>query len=356
MHLPRLQRAGLALLPLVTVAPAAIEGPAYAPADGTTLVRTFTLSLDVSVDDSETLINGSGDMAPEIESDTSFVRTLAVTDRIASSADGRPTALERTYDTVSMEIESPMKMSMMGQVTEANLAFEGTSALDARGVKFTWDAESDAFKRAWSDDEGDAEMLEGLTEDLDMRGMLPSGDVAVGDSWEVDPATFVDIVFAGGDLSFEMTSTGDAAPPGMGSAEDQTDGRESWQELEDSTVTATLGEPESSGDSRIAVIAFEVDLSANADNEEDMLEAIEAQAPGAGVDIETATTKSYLEGKGVLKWDMAAGHAISLTFSGDVSAEIEQIASISMGGQEMAIESTTETSGTINLEVSVSAE
>ncbi len=356
MHLPLLHRAGLALLPLVAAAPAAIDAPAYAPADGITLVRTFTLTQETSVDDSETLINGSSDMAPEIESDTSIVRTLAVTDRIASSAEGRPTAFERTYDTVSIDVKSPMKLSMMGQLTEAELAFEGTSALDSRGVKFNWDAESGSYKRAWSDDEGDTEMLEGLNEDLDMRGMLPGGDAAMGDSWEVDPAVFVDLVFAGGDLSFEMTSTGDTPPPGMGDVADQTDGHESWEELEDSTVTATLAEPESSGESRIAVIEFEVDITAIADNSDDMREAIESQAPGAGVDIETATTRSFLEGKGVLKWDLAAGHAVSLTFSGEISAEQEQVASISMGGQEMAIESNTESSGTINLEVSVSAE
>ena len=348
------QRASLALLPLIAAAPAAIQAPAYAPKDGSTLVKSFVLTMNTAIDDSTTLVNGDDSQSPSIESETLIVRKLQVSDHIVSCESGRPTKLVRSYDGLGINIESPLQMS--GPVSvEADLAFEGVSPLDALEVEFTWDSDAETYKRAWVGGEGDSSHLDGLAEDLDLRALLPDGEVSVGDSWAVDPEAFVDLLYSGGDLSFEMSSTGDSPPAGVGNIEDQPSPRESFDKLGDCKVTARLAEPRSDGGRRLAVISFTADLEGSLDNSEAVLKTLGEMVPGGTFNVELANTDTFVEGKGEMLWDMAAGHAASLTFEGELTASQEQRASLSFGGQELDIESTTNTSGTVELKVEISA-
>lgn len=347
-----LKHAAVAVLPLLLASHAPVDSPAFAPEEGTTLTKSYTLVITSEMDDTTMTMNGDDSMSPEMEVTSTTTRTLVVTDEIVSMGDGQPKVLNRGFDTLGLEVHSPVSMSMQGMDIDADMHHTGTSPLDSKSVKFSWDADAEAYTRAWIDDDSDAAPLEGLIEDMDMRGLLPGADASVGDTWDVEPSVIINILFAGGDLSWEMESVGDDPPMGMGGEDEQVASREAWLELSESNVIARLGEPRSDGDRRLAVIEFEVEIEALQDITEQVRESLEKSLPaGAQVDIQFADNESILEGKGVLLWDIAGGHAVSLEFSGDTTTEQAQEMAISIAGQDLSIESSTSISGEMTLNV-----
>ena len=347
-----LKRAAAALLPLFAASHAPVDSPAFAPEAGTTLTKSYTLVITTNLDDTEMLVNGDDGMSPEMEIESTVTRTLVVSDEIVSMGDGQPKLLKRSFDTVSLENISPVSISMQGMEMDADLHYAGTSPLESKSVMFTWDADADVYTRAWIDDDSDAAPLEDLIEDMDFRGLLPAAGTEVGESWDVEPEVIIGLLFAGGDLSWEFESLGDEAPMGMGGVEQQPAPRDAWLELAECSVSARLGEPRTDGDRRLAVIEFEVELEALEDISQQILDAVQKNLPdGAEIDIQVADNESMLEGKGVLLWDIAGGHAASLEFSAETSSEQIQELAISMGGQDTAMEMTTSMSGEISLKV-----
>lgn len=347
-----LKRAAAALLPLFAASYAPIDSPAFAPEEGTTLTKSFTLVLSSDLDDTQMLMNGDDSMSPEMELSSTLTRTLVVTDEIVSMGSGQPKLLQRSFDKVGLEILSPVSMSMQGMDMDAEMHYTGTSPLESKTVKFTWDADAEAYSTAWVDDESDTDPLTDLLEDMDFRGLLPAADTSVGESWDVDPEAIIGMLFAGGELSWEIESIGDEAPMGMGGEDQVPSPRDAWLGLGESSASARLAESRTNGDREIAVIEFEVEIEAVQDISEQVLEGIQGNLPdGAEIDIEVADTESMLEGKGVLLWDVAGGHALSLEFSGETSSEQVQEMALSIGGQDMDIESTTSMSGEFTLTV-----
>ena len=90
-----------------------------------------------------------------IEAEHVVLRTL---DEYRKVGDGRPLLLRRTFE-------------------EAPAPFAGTS------VVFTWIPEEGAYGKYYDAREASESALRDLTEDLDLRALLPSSAVAPGDTW-----------------------------------------------------------------------------------------------------------------------------------------------------------------------------
>jgi hypothetical protein len=101
-----------------------------------------------------------------IEVDHVVLRTL---DEYRRVGDGRPLLLRRTFE-------------------EAPSPFAGTS------VVFTWVPEEGAYGKYYDAREASESALRDLTEDLDLRALLPASAVAVGDTWTASAAGLRDVL------------------------------------------------------------------------------------------------------------------------------------------------------------------
>lgn len=101
-----------------------------------------------------------------IEVDHRVLRTL---DEYRKVGAGRPLLLRRTFE-------------------EAPSPFAGTS------VVFTWVPEERGYGKYYDAREASESALRDLTEDLDLRALLPASPVAVGDTWTVSATGLKDVL------------------------------------------------------------------------------------------------------------------------------------------------------------------
>ncbi len=302
---------------------------AFAPDEGTSLTKTFTSEFLVELDDLSVAMGGQ-EIDPSMMGDpeVSFALNLEtiVTDEYVAVAGGRPTQLVRSYDTISGEMEVEAMAGGEGE-TESSSA---SSRLEGQKVAFKWDADEGEYTIEFADEEGDSDLLEGLEEDMDLRFLLPEGEVSEGDTWSVDADALANIIAPGGDLGMEPEEgDGDEMPEEMSDAIDDM-----LRELFTGEATATyLGER---ADGLVAIgLTVEVDSSLDV---ADMIGSAIADESDE-VDIDMADVQVYFEGEGELLWNMDAGHLHAFELSGDATFELDvEVTQEMMGSLEASLE------------------
>ena len=295
-------------LALFLLASPAREGVAlvYEPEEGTVLKRLFVAEARYRLTDETASIDGEaiehdGDL-PDIG--TSFVERIAVTDTLAAVADGRPTELLRTFDELSQENTDTFE----GEESTT----EYGSPLQGRRVRFTWDPEEERYGvEAADEDELDEELADWLSEDLDLRRLLPAREVEAGDEWELDPKLYLAFMWPGGLLDFHPSD-------GEVDEEDRAPSRQTIERLEGSG-TASLEELREEDGVRVAVIHVELEITTGS---ETTLPAVEGGDPDAGefpipereVEVEIERTL-----EGTILWDLEHGHALSAELTCEAS-------------------------------------
>jgi hypothetical protein len=202
------------LTTLVVVAPAFAprEDLDFAPLPGTRVVKTFETTSRVVLDGASLVMDGEHtDVALELES--TATTKLVVRDEYAEVASGRPTRLERAYDTVEANAVTTSRTEMTGGGT---VEVASVSPLAGRAVRFEWDGAAGRHTRRFSDeesapDEAEAALLAGLEEDLDLRAFLPSQPRSVGDRWLVEPGAIAAFLAPGGALGLAPSDPDQAA-------------------------------------------------------------------------------------------------------------------------------------------------
>lgn len=106
----------------------------------------------------------------------------AYTDTVMGVNDGSPTKVERSFGDVGGE----SRFSMRGEERTMDLA----SAFEGMTIVLT-DENGETELEVTDGDAPDAERLEGHTLALPIDGLLPDGEVEVGDTWEIDGKAFV---------------------------------------------------------------------------------------------------------------------------------------------------------------------
>ncbi len=337
LRLPALLAAPLCLL-------GAGESPAFGPDPGTTLSKTFRMSVDLELDDLSLVANGMDvtDMIGSFEVSFGSRLNVEVTDEYVSVNDGRPTKLRRTYDkavnSVEMEYTSDFDSGSEGNDLE--------TLLEGRTVIFEWDEDEEDYVVAFEGDEEDDELLEGLSEDMDLRRFLPEGEVEEGDEWNVDPYLLGPVLAPGGLLGFQADSESVEAQEIL----DQfmgADIEKVLRSLLDGEVVCTFEGMEEVDEVSVAVIKIAVEIDSSVDLVEFLETIIEELAEGADEDvsIDQAELAFELEGEGRLLWDLDAGHFDGFEANGDVSVTFELVAS----GEEEEAEILVEASGEIEL-------
>ncbi|QDU69360.1 hypothetical protein [Engelhardtia mirabilis] len=325
---------------------------AFGPSDGTTVTKTFSNEFEMELDDFSMIVGGQdiGAMLGTPEMNISSSSEITFTDEYGGVADGRPSKLTRTFGDLSSEVVAAFEM--MGESQEDGS--EMSSPMEGIAVVFTWNEESDDFDVAFAEDsEGDDALLEGLTEDTDLRQLLPAGEVEVDATWDFSPKILQGLLLPGGDLSWETEDMPDAD---MAEFEEMfsefTDEAMSLGEgLMDGTGTATYRGTREIDGRQVAVIGLEVEIGSSADFSR-LLTNIAERAleqedvpDDAEVDIQTADVSLDVEAEGELLWDLATGTPLSLTMSGDFDVALDVSVTAAGDGEEMDFEASVAMSG-----------
>ena len=345
---------GLGAAPLLLSALPTRDTISFAPADGTSVTSTYTTSTEMTLDDMAVLMNGEENpMMPSIEMDMVSAMEIEVSDTYVSMADGEPKSLKRTYNTVQANITGETAMDMMGEAQNESILGSGTSALEGETVLFS--LKDGEYSKAWPEGaEADDELLEGLLEDISLRGMLPTGEVAEGESWDIELDTLLDLMAPGGDLSMEMEMDGQDSMSMGPDANMMSDLRKLLSGNLSGSFTGKLSGYREVDGAKLAVIEIELEIDCATDMIETIREQMqESLPPDAGVtmDVSTADVSYIMEGEGELLWNASAGHIAGMTFEAEVAMGMETTMGIDAGGMQMDMEMNMEMSGATTLSI-----
>jgi hypothetical protein len=333
-----------------------VEKLSFAPGEGSSLTKTFKNTMSFGLDDMSMLMNGEENpMMPEIEMDMEVVASTTVTDDYVTMGPGRPAVLKRTYDEIGSEMNMEMVVEAMGQSQEESPSGAGTSELEGETVIFTWSDEDDEFKVSFPDDEGgDDDLLENLIEDMDLRVLLPDGEVAEGDSWDIPLAGMVDVLSPGGDLKLDVDMDGAGAGLGGPPPEMMSNMREMFGDMLEGSATATFSSTREVDGVTVAVVDIEIEIDTARDMSE-FLEGVMGDEMPEGMDfsLDRVDLEFALEAKGELLWNISAGHIYSLNLEGDAAIAMDMEMGMDFGGQSMSMEMSMEMSGTMQTSVTV---
>ena len=228
----------------------------------------------MSLDDMQMTMNGQEPpMMPEMDLTVTQVSEVEISDEYISVRAGMPLEIERTFDSLSMNSEMAMEVDMMGQVQSEEMPSTASSELEGTTVTFKWDADEEEYVIAFTDGEGDKDLLEGLTADMDFRSLLPDGEVDVDDEWGVDISAFTAVMAPGGDLKL-ISEEVESGMMGMNSEFGSTS--DWFSEDVEGEVTATFtGTRESDDGVALAVIEITVEIENAVDMTDMMMEAMD---------------------------------------------------------------------------------
>ena len=340
----------LAMAPTATV----VQELKFAPADDTTLTKTFATDMEFNLDDLSIMVDGQdvSAMMGAFEMSMTSESEISVTDTYMGVADGRPTKLKRTFDA----LESNTSVDVATEFGGESQDIPASSPLEGATVIYIWNADEDKYDVAYEEEGGDEELLDGLIEDFDMRTFLPPGPVEVGDSWTVDGKALAELAMQGNSLHL--------MPEEMG--EDELEMMEqfmndefmsTFEELYDGLLECTLKGMREEDGNQLADIEVKMELNASVDLVDTILEVIATVAESEGeemppLDLSAADLNADFEGEGTFVWNLTNNHMQSLESAGDFSVAFDISASVEEGGESQSFDASIEGSGTISTKAS----
>jgi len=332
-----------AFLPMVVLGPLALasdwagDKPSYQPKQGTTLTKRISVDNEVELDDMSLEVDGRdvSEMAGQVEISLKVTMDLAVTDHYEAMEGGRPTKLKRSFDEISSNTHVSGSNPMAGS-EEKDIPLK--SELEGTTVVFSWDANDSTYHTAFDGQEGDSDLLEELEENLDLRGFLPTSEVAVGDSWEI-PAEAVKAALApGGDIKLRPEGGGADPMGGM----NQLSQNDMIGELDGEFTAVYGGTREEDDGTRVAAITLKIEAKSARDmtkHLDEIKEEMKGNLPeGLEMDISALDSEYEFEAEGELLWDLEAGLVHALHLSGEVRMIVDMSMSMKMGDNEQSME------------------
>ncbi|MBI5364823.1 MAG: hypothetical protein HZA53_16725 [Planctomycetes bacterium] len=309
----------LALLAFALLAPAASDTLAFGPKEGTKLEKTFDMHMQLEKRSMTMSIGGHelpAEMTDDAVMDMDKKRHVVVVDEYEKLGDGKPLALVRHFTALSdVDVQ---KTQMVGMPEPKEEKKEKESKLLDKQVRFHWNAEKARFDKEWVGDEADAELLEKLKEDMDLRGILPEKAVAEGDTWKIDLKEFGDLLGPGGNL-------------GLSEKEDDNQFEDN---LEGEATCTYKGVKEVDG-RKLARIATVCKATSSMKEEKE---------DGPKIDMHFK-----LELEGEFLWDVEAHHLASYSIEGTVTADMDMSMDLDIQGQQHALEMHVELGGTMEV-------
>jgi hypothetical protein len=272
----------------------------YAPEKGLKVTRTCVTSGEFELESVRVTVDGEEHPAPGKPSGSvSSEEKIVVSDELVAVVSGRPEKLARTFGEIHKQ-QTSSETRPDGEVAEQTQKL--TCDLKGKRVTFTWNADDKRFDvQAAADQKLDADVLDGLDEDMDLRAFLPTKPVAKGDSWDIEPAAFHAVLWPGGRLRYH-----DADKDEPDADELKLDAA-LYASLDGDASVTYAGQREQDG-VKVFVLHVKADLSRTG---EFVSSSEHGGAPGAKVKLKF-TTKA----EGDLLWSVEHAHLISLTLEG----------------------------------------
>ncbi len=349
-------------LALLAIAGPLLAGPTptetrvrFSVAEGTTLTKRFSSRVDLALDEMRVLRNGKEpDGLPELEMQVETDFEVVVEDRYVAVRDGRTRELVRRFDTISVDTTMSMEMDMQGQTQNQETPVKAGSELEGETVRFLWNEESETYEPSFVDSEADEDLLEDLALDMDLRALLPGHDVAIDESWEVDPRALPTVMAPGGDLKLVAETPGH----GMGDMSGQMGELSDWfDENLRGEVRCRLVEVVRQGERDIAVVAITLELENDVDLTElaqEELAKVDLPPGSSEIEVEHMRTNLAIEGEGRLEWDLAGGHFHSFALNGDFRMKMDLGVGIELTGfGEVSTQQEFDMSGTLTFSAEI---
>ena len=270
--------------------------------------------------------------ADQIEFTGRTWRELELVDRPGPIEDGRPQHLERAFESTVKGAELDLNLQGLEELYEIEL----DSVLEGESVRFEWNADEEAYE-ARSETDLDTFHLERLSEDCDLRALLPgaSEETGAGDSWTVDVAELAPLFSPAGQVVF----TADELPDGPYAAMTPVDLAattfltlaDAARELE-GEARMTWKETAGEGDERTALVAIELEARFTGDADEDLARLADDLGAGGKHEVELRFEWA-LEGQGELVWSLARNQFESLALELEGELALEMTWSDEQGGE-----------------------
>jgi len=318
----------------------AIRPLTFHPSPGSTLTKCLANEWRVHLDELEIVINDvrwwTGYTA-----DSELSQRIVVSDTFLALQGGRPTALDRTFETISQKLGVSMGASGRYHLRES---VSGRSALEGTTVQFRLEGNAYTAQFAPLDRGLDDALLDGLDEDMDLRVLLPTDTVRVDDRWTIDLESLPDLLSPGGYFAWTLESSG-AVPSFSRSLDPSLMGelRLLLGGMLEGQATVTYAAQEGG----IAQLDLSIDVEATSGLDElsEFAEKIVAEFSDWGaVEVERMDLVFSLNATGTAKWDTERGLLMGLVLEGDVDSTLDLAVIWNLGSMH-SIEVRAETHG-----------
>lgn len=350
-----IQAPTLAVFPLLSLCLGPSSNPTstheirFAPAAALTVTKTFRTTTDLTSENISFAIDGDLSALPPMQTSARIEQQVTVTDTYGETKADTLTSLVRTFGETQRQFS--MDVEVGPQASEPSGS--GVSPLSRSTVVFTRDADSEAFTSEFQGDEHrEAELLAGLQEDMDLRGLLPGKTLELGESYGIAPNAFADVLHAGGDLSFAMEIEG---YPGAGGLEPSmmTDYRSFFGDVEDGKASGKLVDVADVQGERIATIELRLEFTGQADIAAAYGEELnKGRTEENRSDVQQLDLRLKCMGTGQLKWNLDKGVFHALEFQGELDMGMEIKVSRMQMEQAMLVELDSRHLGEVTVSVS----
>jgi hypothetical protein len=338
------------MVPVLAAATAPADTLAFRPEPGSRVTRTWTVKQELTLDDMQMMLGGQP-MSLEMDMSSSMENKIGVTDVFVSLRDGAPKVLQRTFDELATTGEMEMDAPMLGGPKQQ--AVTGTSELEGKTVRFEWNEEEGAYKKTFHESEGEAEMLEGLEEDMDARALLPGKEVAVGDTWDIDVKKLRPLLAPGGDVRIRPQMEGGEEaqmPTGM---DNMGDLNKMLGEMLEGKATAEYKGIEEKDGAKYGVIQLSIEIQSSNDMAEMISESMKEMPDGTSFEVDHVDVDFKMEATGRVLWDMASRHLGGVDLSGEVGMDMDMGMKVNVQGRSQSVDQTMSMSGTISIQLAV---
>ena len=291
----------------------------FRPAPGSRLTKVLNSQWSVHLDELEISINGNA-WWTGFTWNTELSHRIAITDTYLTVQGGRPIAFDREFKTISQDLENSLGGSAGWDVWEN---VHGTSELEGAIVQFRWEEGSYAKRFDPLDRHLSNALLDGLTEDMNLRVLLPKVPVAVGDEWEIDLASLPDLLSPGGYFAWTLESEGTTRllsesldPALMGELRYVLGAM-----LEGHATVEYVGEE--GGYSQLD-LTIEIECAKDVDDLSELAtKIVEELADWGTIEIVRFDLEFALSAAGTAKWDTNRGHIFDLVLEGEVESAMD---------------------------------
>jgi hypothetical protein len=246
---------------------------------------------------------------------------LGVLDTYRRIEGGRPLELQRLFQTGRLHVDLATTDPTGAKTPDSA---DAETPLQKKSAVFTWVPEEKTYGRYYDDVETLEEYLAELSEDLDLRALLPDHAVSAGGTWTIEPARLVDVFAPGGDIPYAWVKGGGGTfshvlTAGVGGPLHDVFGGTAKGKVE-----AHWKETREAEGARLAVVELTIAVETQADHSGTPGAAASAEEPADARTVEHSGVHWKFEGTGTLLWNLGAGRFESLELVGreEVSSDL----------------------------------